>query len=139
MKRSWRRRYLLVSRPDHPFCNSRGRIAEHRLILEAAVGRYINPRVDDAHHKNGDVHDNRLENLEVLTKLEHRRFHAGWVLIAGQWWKTCRTCGRFLRVEPNFYRRRNSHNEYMSECKPCAVAKSTIGKRRLREAARVSS
>ena len=40
------------------------RIAEHRLVMEQAIGRPLRTS-ETAHHKNGDRTDNRLENLEL--------------------------------------------------------------------------
>lgn len=38
----------------------------HRLIMN-------NPEGMDVHHKNGNTLDNRKENLQIMTKLEHAR------------------------------------------------------------------
>lgn len=54
--------------------NSRGKhIALHRVIWEEAHGKI--PDGHDIHHKNGDTSDNRLENLECLSRAAHRSQH----------------------------------------------------------------
>lgn len=111
--------YWLLHRPNHPHANKDGYVPEQRLVIERAIGRYVNPLVEDVHHRDGGVTDNTLANLILLTKAEHRRLHAGWKLIDGEWWKTCNRCGRFLLLEGNFYRRHKGHNQYVSMCKDC--------------------
>lgn len=54
--------------------NKRGNAKEHRLIMEAHLNRKLGPD-EVVHHINGDKLDNRLENLKVMTRSEHSRFH----------------------------------------------------------------
>ena len=56
--------YILVHSPQHPNCNSAGRVLEHRLVMEESLGRYLTGD-ENVHHKNGDRSDNRLDNLEL--------------------------------------------------------------------------
>lgn len=67
---------FMVYAPGHPgakLCNGTY-ILEYRLIAEKKVGR---PLKDDeiVHHVNGDVTDNRLSNLEIMTQSEHCTKH----------------------------------------------------------------
>ena len=115
--------YLLLYKPEHPTANWLGRVPEQRVIVEGIIGRYINPRIEEVHHKDGNVQNNNPDNLILLTKSEHRRFHNGWFRIDNEWWKTCQCCKRLLRVEGNFYKRTKC-NEYVSECKECIKEKA---------------
>lgn len=45
----------------------------HVLVLETFVGP--RPEGYQAHHKNGNKHDNRVENLEWLSAKDHGRTH----------------------------------------------------------------
>ena len=57
--------YILSYNPNHPFCNKRGYILEHRLIIEKFMGRYLRGN-EIVHHKNKAKDDNRIENLEII-------------------------------------------------------------------------
>lgn len=58
--------YALVKKPDHPAARLSGYVLEHRLAMEAHLGRFLTEK-EVVHHKNSNKSDNRLDNLELLT------------------------------------------------------------------------
>ena len=63
--------YIYVLAPiDHPVRKKRRYIAEHRLVMEKHLDRYLTGK-ERVHHRNGIKDDNRLENLELVTAKVH--------------------------------------------------------------------
>ena len=67
--------YVLVYIPEHPFCDKRGYVLEHRLVMEKILGRYLKPE-EISHHRNEIRDDNRPENLRLFaSNSDHMKFH----------------------------------------------------------------
>jgi len=65
-------RYIKVY--NHPLSGKQGYYAEHRLVMEKHIGRYLTKQ-EVVHHINHDILDNRLENLQLFaTHGEHTKF-----------------------------------------------------------------
>jgi HNH endonuclease len=66
--------YLKRYAPDHLWPRKGGYVREHVRIMELHIGRRI--KVGEVvHHKDHDLTNNALENLELLTHGEHSRRH----------------------------------------------------------------
>ena len=63
--------YVLVHLPQHPRRNSSGYVREHRLVMEAEIGRALLPR-EVVHHIDGNPANNGPDNLELFaSNAEH--------------------------------------------------------------------
>jgi len=92
-------------------------IGMHRLAWENANGPI--PPGMIIHHRNGVRSDNRLENLEMMSRATHLRVHAGWVRGPDGHFthKPCCTCKRLLPVSMFYIDRKRDLPR--PDCKEC--------------------
>ncbi len=67
--------YYYIWMPEHPFAVKKGYVAEHRLVAERQIGRYLEV-YEDVHHINGNKTDNSPDNIIVLSHSDHMKLHA---------------------------------------------------------------
>lgn len=68
------RGYRRVRVPEHPKA-IKGYFYEHRLVIEAEVGRVLKTK-EVVHHKDRNKINNERENLLLTTPEEHAKIHA---------------------------------------------------------------
>lgn len=65
--------YIRVLDMDNPRAKS-GYVLEHILVMEKYLGRMLT-KDEVVHHKNENRKDNRIENLQLMTRAEHVSYH----------------------------------------------------------------
>ena len=68
--------YIAIFQPDHPNCNKRGYVYEHRLVMEKHLGRYLKKK-EVVHHIDGNKKNNDINNLMLFpTHSAHIHFES---------------------------------------------------------------
>ena len=79
--------YIYTYFPEHPHSNKQGYVAQHRIIAEQILGRYLLPS-EVVHHKDGDRAENDKTNLFPTTKAGHRKASASLMAIGFKLYKS---------------------------------------------------
>ena len=128
--------YVVVSAKKHPTSDAKGRIYEHRYVVERIRGKAL-PKRAQVHHVNGDPTDNRPSNLVVCPDNKyHGLLHARQRVrdLGGdpRRQKFCFMC-RKLVDKSNFHVNRRYGDELHNACKPCTCAKVRSYRQRTRK------
>ena len=83
--------YIRVKAWNHPNRDQDDYVREHRLVMEAHLGRYLE-HGEVVHHINGNKQDNRIENLGLSTQSVHVRLHNDARLLIDLSGITCLDC-----------------------------------------------
>lgn len=67
--------YILIRKPDHPNCDSKGYVLLHRLIVEEHIKRYLT-KGEVIHHIDFNKDNNDISNLQILNASEHAYIHS---------------------------------------------------------------
>lgn len=94
---------------------------EHILVWESIYGEI--PNGYQIHHIDGNKLNNSIENLQLVTPLEHKRLHSNCKIIDGVWYKLCSVCGEYKAcIDEYWYFSRG----YISgrKCRKCYIQHS---------------
>jgi hypothetical protein len=67
-------KYRYIYNPEHPRCINWFYVAEHRLVIEKHIWRYLLD-TEIIHHIDGDTLNNNINNLQIMTASEHSILH----------------------------------------------------------------
>jgi hypothetical protein len=113
---------LRVAPENYPGKRYRGTYAyEHHLVWWQAHG--VVPGPDEViHHQNGDKHDNRIENLGLLTRKAHAEHHGEENRVLET--ATCAFCGAEFSALPSRLAARRKQNDGRLFCSRLCGAKA---------------
>ncbi len=114
--------YPTIYLPDHPRVHINGRVCEHIIVVEKALGKPL-PEHAVVHHVDGNKHNNTNSNLVICQDHRYHMFlHARQRIVrAGGNPNTDRICNRCKTVKSltQFNRNKANHREFEATCREC--------------------
>jgi len=93
----------------------------HRIVAEQKIGRKL-LKEEIVHHINGNIRDNRPENLEITTPKKHSIYHNFKKRIQIK----CHNCGKIILMREKLYQWKKNKNKNIYCSKECSGQKEGI-------------
>ena len=110
--------YVYIFKPEHPNCDGKGYVSEHRLVCEKAQSRYLNP-LEIVHHLDRVKSNNEPYNLLVCSNQRaHMELHASedaFRACGRSDYRWCPYCKTYDAPE-NLTKRKSGHGTYHKNC-----------------------
>ncbi len=85
---------------------------EHRHLMEKFLGRKLDFN-ETIHHKNGNKRDNRIKNLEIVSRSDHsKKYNKRAEMIEFK----CQVCGEKKKIRKKFYAWRKKKGQKYFYC-----------------------
>lgn len=122
-KKAYRIRYV----PEHPHASSSGCVAEHILVVEAALGHVLR-RSADVHHVDGNSQNNQPRNLVAChNRTYHKLLHVRTRIVRSggnpNTQHVCSFCGA-VKDRSEFYRATGRLSGLQNGCKSCMAERN---------------
>ena len=93
----------------------------HRWLMEQKIGRKLDIN-EVVHHKNGVKTDNRIENLELISREGHSSLHAKRKTFEEMYEKrNCAFCGKEFNLLKRLLRKKNRKTPYIYCSRSCGT------------------
>lgn len=123
--------YILVIAPqDYPGKKYRNKYAYEHHVVYWKAHKIIPTKTKVIHHKNHNKHDNKIENLELITAKKHNSNHSKkpWTYV----FLNCFYCGNQFRLRGNHYRTRIKYNNEKFYCDRSCQVKAQWKQRKIK-------
>jgi len=95
--------YIFLYKLEHPFANKEGYVPEHRLMVEAHIGRYLT-KGEVVHHIDENKKNNDIDNLMLF---KNSGFHLSWHMKMRQYTYITRPMQRIIDERWNEFEVKN--------------------------------
>ena len=100
--------YIQILKPEHLFCDKKGYVFEHRLVVEKNIGRYLK-KDEVIHHEDGNKKNNKINNLKIMKQGEHFSAHLKtyWkdkIKNTKNYFKKCIVCKKLYHRSDSYYK-----------------------------------
>lgn len=107
--------YILIWKPDHHYANSQGYVRKHRLVYEEFYRCCLLSWIL-IHHKDSDKQNNNINNIEPMSRRQHRNHHFPKLDISNRYCLVCKSDKTYVRKNGQYVWYKYENGYICSSC-----------------------